>query len=1271
MALNKISTEVISVKLEGAKEAEKELGGLKDGLEGVEDSTRGVDKATEEAGGGFSKLQAGVTTAGAAMAGFMAAAAAAGAAIKAIKAPVNLAIDFERQFAQVKTLNNQIGDDLKTELLALAAEVPQTAGDLTSATYQAISAGVAPTDVIEFMKAASQTAIAAGGSLTEAVELLTAGVNAFGKQGETAGSISNKLFATVKRGVTTIPELNSVFGRASAAASSYGVSVDEVLGAIAQMTLQGIPTNEAVTRINAVLKELSLESGKAARALKDKGVQLGVNALKQKGLVGVLEEVNKATRGQADATARLSTSQEAVQGLLKLTGDNMGAYASIVQGITDDTTAAGEATQVMADTTDGAQKLFESAKEGALRDLGLTVLPAVNELFVSMTREIGRSGSAVSSLGAVLRVGVKMLQFFVENLKPIAIGLASAFGVAYAPVFIAALGKMRAAIVAWNASLMPAGASGGMAYARGFMSSMTTIMTGPAAVGVIAALTTMLITSYNNAQREIIEKQRKQQREEAKTTTMEFLKDEKLNKQAIEESLKAENQRELLLKARVLTQKAVADGDRELAQGMRLLSADIDNNRGKQTKLEDLMLTNSEAAKVLARSLADTSTNAEDSAAAFMLKAQSSGSLAEKERILNEALKENKALHNESAEGASNAAQQVNLLAAAEEDAKGRIASLKAEYDRLNEESRGAFFFKNIAILVATFGEMPAELKPFYDEMVRINQVIEEGEKSSQNATIAQEDFQESMSLLRDDAVELTEELEKLAIAQGYASIVQDTYGKLISETTTALDDEIKMLKERAEWYKAEVLFDKEHVAIIEAGLKVEIKQARARHKQFEKDAKAAEQRRKRAIAGMNRVAAARFKNAQAAEKIRANAIISEEKLFLSELQHAKELEIAKLESDRKLDPVKKLQKRLKEEEMFAALILKQKLVVINEEEQQAQAAEERASKERRRKIKEAEKVASVRRGLLKEERKQTENNIAKIQQKADLEKRSAMDAKRQAEELADVRGPQDEAAAQQEIARQRSERAQFLAEMSDLDNLHAMAKFDAETDRLRREYKQQEWFLSSSLAEQAKINEAFDGARLRARKKHAKEIEEIERQQVLSAMSATENAIGEIGAVADALGASESFVGKIEAAQIIARGIMHGFEGASEQAEALSSFADGNIAGGVAHQAAAIAHFAQAGTAPIMARRAATRGGGGGAGAGGSVAASGPRTTARESRPERNERQAAVQFGDIILADVPALLSRNGSRQLGRQIAGDVARELNRRRALPGGGNI
>ena len=178
-----------------------------------------------------------------------------------------------------------------------------------------------------------------------------------------------------------------------------------------------------------------------------------------------------------------------------------------------------------------------------------------------------------------------------------------------------------------------------------------------------------------------------------------------------------------------------------------------------------------------------------------------------------------------------------------------------------------------------------------------------------------------------------------------------------------------------------------------------------------------------------------------------------------------------------------------------------------------------------------------------------------------------------------------------------------------------------------------------------------------------------------MSAITASEQAIGTIASIADNLGRSDSFVGKIEAAQIIAKGVYHGFQGASDQADALSHFQKGNIAGGVAAQAAAIAHFAQAAAAPVFARRAATRqnAGGGAAYGGGGVSAPsrGPRSTAFDRQVEERTQQQGITFGDIVLADIPALLSRQGAQALGRQVAGSVARELSRQRALPNGARI
>jgi len=550
MALNKISEEIIEIRVDGAKEAEQEIDALSKGLKDVESSTKKADKGTAQASQGFTKLQASIATAGAAAAGFQAAMAAAGAAMSAIKAPINLAVDFETQFNQIKTLNSEIGDDLRTKLLELAKNVPQTAGDITSAAYQAISAGIDPGQVTEFLEAASKSAVAAGGSLTESVELLTAGVNAFGKQGETASSVADKLFATVKRGVTTIPELNAVFGRAAATASSYGIGLDEVLGAIATLTKQGLPTAEAVTRVNATIKELSREGGTAAKALKKQGVQVGVLALQQKGLVGVLEEVNKATGGQADQIAKLSGRAEAVGGMLALTGANMEGFRETVRGVNTDIGASGEAYDIMNTGTQGAINSFNSLKEGVLRELGEQTLPALNDLLRALSGALTDSGGGAKALGQVLSSFIKIGTFAIKNINEIAAALSAAFTYKYGPRFLAQLAQMRTAFLAFNASVSASGAATGAAYGRAFVGALVKTFTGPALVGAIAFAVTSAVTMAMDSAEKEAEAHRAKQEKLATENMAAFLAREDVKAEAIQKALAVGKRQEAIDKAR-------------------------------------------------------------------------------------------------------------------------------------------------------------------------------------------------------------------------------------------------------------------------------------------------------------------------------------------------------------------------------------------------------------------------------------------------------------------------------------------------------------------------------------------------------------------------------------------------------------------------------------------------------------------------------------------------------------------------------------------------
>ena len=152
----------------------------------------------------------------------------------------------------------------------------------------------------------------------------------------------------------------------------------------------------------------------------------------------------------------------------------------------------------------------------------------------------------------------------------------------------------------------------------------------------------------------------------------------------------------------------------------------------------------------------------------------------------------------------------------------------------------------------------------------------------------------------------------------------------------------------------------------------------------------------------------------------------------------------------------------------------------------------------------------------------------------------------------------------------------------------------------------------------------------------------------------------------------------EFERKQIIAQGVLSGFLGLIDSAKALSAFANLNIAQGALFTASAAKHFTNAAMASEMARHAfnanmaglgAGRSAGSGGGGGGAPATGGGTTTNAGPRDlEERQTTPTIQFGDIVLSDVPGLLSDEGVRQLGARVAGSVAEEMNRQAGIPGG---
>ena len=502
MALT-VSEEVISIKIEGLEEVKQ---GYRDVIRSqgkLEDSTGDADKAVAKSSEGFSKLEKRLVALGSASQIAQAGVLALQRAIGTLSAPVQLAADFERDFAKITTLLDDTGDGfsgLREQFLELSRRTPQDMADLLRSGYDAISSGFDESQVIPFLEQASAAAVAGSVTMTQAVDILSSAVSAYSESGVDAAQVSDVFFATVRGGKTTMDELSQSFGR-GAALASMGVSIEELGAAIAALTLKGIPTAEAMTAINAAVKALSNESGGAVKALREMGVEAGVSTMTGKGFAFALEQVNRATGGSAEGLSKLKLDMEAQKAITLLLSQDMGEFNA---RLADNQKAAGntaDANLKMAATAENAFLMFGKLRDDVLRDIGMRLLPDVNRLLERLTQVIEENGARASDVAVRLgRALINFGQFVLENGPRIITTLERVFSVVAISKFIQQVNLARGAVVGLGSSM-----------AGGFGASLSSALRSPTvatmAISAAVALGGLIGDTIGDAMTESVRRQ--------------------------------------------------------------------------------------------------------------------------------------------------------------------------------------------------------------------------------------------------------------------------------------------------------------------------------------------------------------------------------------------------------------------------------------------------------------------------------------------------------------------------------------------------------------------------------------------------------------------------------------------------------------------------------------------------------------------------------------------------------------------------------------------
>lgn len=241
-------------------------------------------------------------------------------------------LNFQKQLGMVNTLLKVSRDELNKygdEFERLSLKTGASKTEIADAAYQALSSGVGKEDLLGFLETASKTAIAGQATVEQSVGTITSIINAYKMEMNEAGKVADWLLTIQNEGVTTVRELGDQLGDVTSISAALGVSLNDVGGAIAQMTVNGNNTAKTITMLKSMLSELSKEGQMAADNFKKLSGQsftefIANGGTLQEAMIKMEEYAKKSNKSVID----LFSSVEAGSAALNLTGINAENFAN-------------------------------------------------------------------------------------------------------------------------------------------------------------------------------------------------------------------------------------------------------------------------------------------------------------------------------------------------------------------------------------------------------------------------------------------------------------------------------------------------------------------------------------------------------------------------------------------------------------------------------------------------------------------------------------------------------------------------------------------------------------------------------------------------------------------------------------------------------------------------------------------------------------------------------------------------------------------------------
>lgn len=315
--------------------------------------------------------------------------------IQGIKAPLQVAADFEAQMSKVQAIskaNEQQIKSLSGQARQLGAETTFSASEVASAQEFLAVAGFNTNKILAATPATLKLAQAGNVDLARAADIASDALTAFNMEADEMGRMADVLALTSTTANTNVNMLGDALKTSAGVAGSFGATVEQVSAMLGIMANSGIKASQAGTAISSMYSRIAAPPKEGQEALE----QLGVNAFDAEGklraLPNIIQDISDATSDMSDTeTAPLFKAifgaeagiMAGSKALMQAASNNkLGEY---VKQLESSQGTAGNVAAKMTDNLQGTIKGWDSAMESMKISAGTALIPTIRELTVWVT----------------------------------------------------------------------------------------------------------------------------------------------------------------------------------------------------------------------------------------------------------------------------------------------------------------------------------------------------------------------------------------------------------------------------------------------------------------------------------------------------------------------------------------------------------------------------------------------------------------------------------------------------------------------------------------------------------------------------------------------------------------------------------------------------------------------------------------------------------------------------------------------------------------------